>query len=115
MLRPVDTITAGDLAEGERVLVQDLAWASMSGAFSGGVILVAFALNLGATPLQIGLLAAIPFLANAMQLPATLLIERVRLRRRIGVLSVTAARVLMLGMALLPLMRGRAGAGAWRC
>ena len=105
MLRPVDIITASDLAEGERVLVQDLAWASMCGAFSGGVILVAFALNLGATPLQIGLLAAIPFLANAMQLPATLLIERVRLRRRIGVLAVTAARVLMLGMALLPLMR----------
>lgn len=106
MLRPVDTISASQLATGERVLVQDLAWASMCGAFSGGVILVAFALNLGASPLQIGLLAAIPFLANAMQLPATLMIERVRLRQRISVVALTAARALTLGLAVLPLMSG---------
>ncbi len=107
MLRPVSHITADQLAAGERALVQDLAWASLSGAFSGGVILVAFALSLGATPLQVGLLAAIPFLAQASQVPATLLIERVRLRRRIGVLSITAARFVVLAMAVLPLMQGR--------
>jgi MFS family permease len=105
MLRPVTTISAARFAEGERALVQDLAWASVSGAFSGGVILVAFALKLGASPLEIGLLAAIPFMAQALQLPATLLIERVRLRRRIGVLTLTAARCLVLGMAVLPFLQ----------
>ncbi|TFY98344.1 MFS transporter [Ramlibacter humi] len=104
MLRPVDHITPAQLAAGQRSLVQDLAWASLSGAFSGGVILVAFALTLGATPLQIGLLAAIPFMAQATQLPATLLVERVKMRRRIGVLAITGARVLVLLMALLPFM-----------
>ncbi|AEG93725.1 Candidate transporter [Ramlibacter tataouinensis TTB310] len=84
--------------------MKDLAWASLAGSFSGGVILVAFALALGATPLQIGLLAAIPFIAQAAQLPATLLIERVRQRRRIGVLAVTAARVLILLTAVLPFL-----------
>ncbi|WBY00365.1 MFS transporter [Ramlibacter tataouinensis] len=106
MLRPVPHVSAEQLASGERALVQDLAWASLCGAFSGGVILVAFALTLGATPLQIGLLAAIPFLAQASQLPATLLIERVRLRRRIGVLSVTAARLVILATAVLPFIGG---------
>jgi len=104
MLRPVDAISPARLEAGQRALVQDLAWASLSGAFAGGVILVAFALRLGASPLQVGLLAAIPFIAQATQLPATLLIERLRMRRRIAVLAITAGRVLVLGMALLPVM-----------
>ena len=104
MLRPVDSISPDELVAGQRALVRDLAWASMSGAFSGGVILVAFALALGATPVQIGLLAAIPFISQAVQLPATVLVERVRQRRKIGVLTVTLGRVLVLLMAVLPLL-----------
>jgi MFS family permease len=103
-LRPVATISPAELEAGQRALVNDLAWASLSGAFAGGVILVAFALRLGATPLQVGLLAAIPFMAQATQLPATLLIERIRLRQRIGVAAVTGARVLVLCMAALPFL-----------
>lgn len=90
------------LARGQHSLVLDLAWASVTGAFSGGVILVAFALALGANPLQVGLLAAIPFLAQAAQLPATVLIERLRTRRRIGVGAITAARVVIGLIALVP-------------
>jgi hypothetical protein len=41
-------------------MVQDAAWASLVGALYGGVILVGFALELGATPFIIGLLGAIP-------------------------------------------------------
>lgn len=102
MLDPVPVVTPAALAAGQRSLVLDLAWASMTGAFSSGVILVAFALALGATPIEVGLLAAIPFLAQAAQLPATILIERVRRRRLIGVLTITAARVLITLLALLP-------------
>ena len=104
MLVPVPAISPAALVAAQRSLVRDLAWASVSGAFSGGVVLVAFALALGATPLQVGLLAAIPFLAQAAQLPATLLIERVRQRRKIAVVVLTAARVLMLMMAALPFL-----------
>ena len=107
MLAPQPVITAQELARGQHHLVRDLAWASVTGAFSGGVILVAFALALGASPVQVGLLAAIPFLTQAAQLPATLLIERVRRRRLIGVLSITAARVLILALALLPWVPGQ--------
>lgn len=104
MLAPSPSISDEQLAAGQRHLVRDLAWASITGAFSGGVILVAFALALGASPVQVGLLAAIPFLTQAAQLPASLLIERVRRRRLIGVLTITGARVLILSIALLPLV-----------
>src|SRR5687768_7382046 len=104
ILRPQAAISPTELANGQRHLVQDLAWASVTGAFAGGVILIAFALALGATPLHVGLLAAIPFMTQAAQLPATLLVERVRRRRAIGVLTLTAARVLVTLMALLPFL-----------
>ena len=50
-------------------------------ALYGGVILVGFALELGATPWHIGLLAAIPFFAQLLLVPLGRLRER-RLRAR---------------------------------
>ena len=75
-LRPVSSLSADDLAGAERSLVADSAWASLAGAWAGGVVLAAFAIALGAGPLAIGLLAAIPIAAQAAQLPAIALIER---------------------------------------
>ena len=83
-------------------MVQDAAWATLVGALYGGVILVGFALELGATPFVIGLLAAIPLLAQLAQLPAIVAIERLRQRRRIAVMVVWAARLIILSLALLP-------------
>ena len=90
-LRPDTTITPADMLRGERALVRDSAWASLAGSLYGGVILVGFALALGAGPLTIGALAAIPFIGQAVQLPAIALIERVRQRRKITVLAVTVS------------------------
>jgi MFS family permease len=101
-LRPDEHVTKEDIARGQSAMVQDAAWASLVGALYGGVILVGFALELGASPFIIGLLAAIPFLAQLGQLPAIVLIERVRERRKIAVIVVAAARVLILMLALLP-------------
>ncbi len=104
LLHPVDHVSPADLQAGQHDLVRELAWASVSGAFSGGVILVAFALALGASALQVGLLAAIPFFTQVAQLPATVLIERTRQRRKLSVLTLTAARALVLLLAALPLL-----------
>src|SRR3954466_13783921 len=101
-LRPDVEVRGEDFVRGKRAMVQDAAWASLVGALYGGVILVGFALELGASPFIIGLLAAIPFLAQLGQLPAIVLIERVRERRKIAVIVVTAARLLILSLALLP-------------
>jgi MFS family permease len=102
ILRPVPVVSAQALEAGKRALVWDAAWASVTGAWSGGVVLVAFALSLGADPMTIGLLAAIPFVAQAAQLPTIYLVERARQRKLIGVASVTAARVLIILLSLLP-------------
>ena len=101
-LRPDPVVSPDELARGKRALVKDAAWASLVGALYGGVILVGFALELGATPFIIGLLAAIPFLAQLAQLPAIALVERVRQRRKISVIAVTLSRTIILSLALIP-------------
>ena len=103
-LRPDAVIAPDELARGKRALVKDAAWASLVGALYGGVILVGFALELGATPFIIGLLAAIPFLAQVAQLPAIALVERVRQRRKISVIAVLVSRSVILSLALIPFM-----------
>jgi MFS family permease len=106
-LAPVASVPRAELEAGERALVRDAAWASLTGALSGGVVLAAFAISLGAGPLAIGLLAAIPLLAQVAQLPAILLIERYRQRKRIGVIAITASRVAILTLAALPFLADR--------
>ena len=103
-LRPDADITAAQLEAAKRSLVWDAAWASVTGTLSGGVLLVAFALAIGAEPLEIGVIAAIPFIAQALQLPGVGLVDRIRQRKKIGVLAVTLARVVLLATAVLPFM-----------
>jgi MFS family permease len=101
-LSPEIDITPAAQAQGRRAMVQDAAWANLVGALYGGVILVGFALELGASPFVIGLLAAIPFFSQLAQLPAVLAIERLRERRRLAVPAVLAARLIIFSLALLP-------------
>jgi MFS family permease len=107
-LQPDPAVTEADLTRGKRALVQDSAWASLAGALYGGVILVGFALELGASPTVVGLLAAIPLLAQAAQLPGIALVERLRRRRIITVATVTVARGVILSLAAVPFVPDRA-------
>lgn len=61
-----------------------------------GAFLTAFALELGASNLTIGILAAIPHLSQLAQIPATYAVERLRTRRRIYRISGWVARPMML-------------------
>jgi MFS family permease len=106
-LRPDAEVTPEALERGKRFMVHDAAWASLVGALYGGVILVGFALELDASPFVIGLIGAVPFLAQLGQLPAIGLIERLRERRKIAVAVVSAARLLILLLAFVPLMGNR--------
>jgi hypothetical protein len=102
-LEPQGEVDAAALARAMRSLVGDSAWASVCGALFGGVVLAGYAVEAGAGPLAIGLLAAIPYIVQAVQLPATLLVERQARRKRLAVPLLTAARLVILGLALLPL------------
>src|SRR5258706_2465885 len=106
-LSPDTAVTPADVERGKRALIAEAGWASLTGSLYGGVILIGFALDLGAGPFLIGVLAAIPFLAQIVQLPAIALVERVRKPRQITVLAATAARVLILALALFPLLPDR--------
>jgi MFS family permease len=103
-LSPTPTVTPEELARGKHALVKDAAWASMVGALYGGVILVGFALELGATPWHIGLLAAIPFLAQVAQLPAIALVERIRQRKKIAFAAVSVSRVAISFLAVVAII-----------
>ncbi|AWK88748.1 MFS transporter [Azospirillum thermophilum] len=106
-LAPDPLVTPSDVEQGKRALVYDGAWANVVGALSGGIILVGFALALDAGPLAIGALAAIPFFGQLAQIPAIGLVQRVRQRRKISVIAITLARIVILACALLPFLEDR--------
>jgi MFS family permease len=64
------------LTRAMRWSIADGALATAMGTLTSGVFLTGLALALGATRLQIGILAALPTLATVMQLPGSYLIER---------------------------------------
>lgn len=103
-LKSIPIVGSDALNAGKRSLVWDAAWASITGAWSGGVILVGLALYLGAGPMTIGLLAAIPFLAQIVQMPTVYLVERLRKRKLIGIPTLTVARLLILVLGLLAIV-----------
>src|SRR5438874_13237620 len=62
-----------------------------------------FARDLGASQFQIGILAALPFLASLVSMPASLLTERTGARKPLFLLSLYAQRLLWFPIAILPL------------
>lgn len=102
---PVTEITPAQLQKGERHLLFDAAFGTVIGTLNSGVVLVAYALMLGASSSVIGVLAALPFLSQLLQAPTVLLLERVRRRRLVAVVSVFVARLalpMMMVLGFLP-------------
>lgn len=102
-LSPETAIDAQRRDAGLRLLVLEAGFANTTAALTTGVILTAFALHLGARNVTIGLLAAIPFFAQLAQIPALWLVERLRARKRIAVISSVIGRSMLGVMAILPL------------
>jgi MFS family permease len=103
-LAPKAAVTERELTCGLRWLMADAAFATAVGALNSGVVLVAYALWLGAPNTVIGLLAALPFWTQFLQAPAVSLVERLRMRRLISVIALFAARLALPLMALLPVI-----------
>lgn len=80
-----DTLTEEEIQSGLRSVIKDGLTTQTMVTLTGGVFLVAFALKLGASNLVIGLLAAIPLLAQLIQIPSVYLIEKYRVRQAICV------------------------------
>lgn len=101
---PKDTLTKEEIQSGLKTVIKDGLASQAMVTLTGGVFLVAFALQLGASNAVVGLLAAIPFLAQLVQIPSVYLIEKVRNRRAISVYTLAAARYFWLLIGLIPFL-----------
>ncbi|MBS1191767.1 MAG: major facilitator transporter [Rhodocyclaceae bacterium] len=104
---PVERVSEAELQAGLGNLVRDGVYAQAVGALTTGVLLVGYGLALGASNLVIGLLAAVPFLAQLAQIPTILLVERLRARRTIAVAALALGRFLLVPLAFLPFLASR--------
>ena len=111
MLAPQPDISDAERERGLQRLVIEALFSNTTAALTTGVVLTAFALHLGANNSTIGLLAALPFLTQLAQLPAIALIERLRQRKKIAVLSSIVGRSMLGVMALAPFAGALALAG----
>ena len=80
------------------------------GVLSGGAFVVALALLMGASNAVIGAIAAIPPLAQLLQVPAISIVNRIRRRRLISVVCSGVGRIFLLCICFLPLL----APAAWR-
>lgn len=102
----------GKLCRALRLSISEGALACAMGTLTGGVFLTGFALALGASRLQIGLLAAMPTLANLAQLLGALAIERTGKQKGTCLGALAASRLVWLLVLVTPLAIW-AGAGSW--
>lgn len=89
-------------------------WAALTngGPLTGGAPLTLFARALGLSPWQFGLMAAAPFVASLISLPASLLIEWTGRRKAIFLIGLYFQRFLCFPLVLVPLWLIGTGHGA---
>lgn len=97
-----ESLSNEEVQRGLKYVVRDGVASQSMAIFTGGAFLIAFAVKLGASNFVIGLLAAVGPLAQLLQLPSILLVERLRNRRAIAVISAGIGRLFWLPIILIP-------------
>jgi MFS family permease len=95
-----------------RLLLLDGLASEAMGTLTTGVFLAGFAVQLGASNFAIGILAAVPFFVQLLQLPAVILVERWRDRRRICVTASLIGRCFLILCGAVPLIGPAPGIAA---
>ena len=112
LLLPSPTLTTPDVRRSLRLMIwEGIASGAMFSLGSGG-FMAAYALALGANNLEVGLLAALPFITQIAQLPAILAVERFRKRKLIQIPSMIASQALWLPIGAVPFLLETPGAPA---
>lgn len=112
MLRPRPTVTEGEADRSLRSMRwEGFASGAMFSLGSGG-FMAAYALALGANSLQVGVLAALPFMAQVVRLPAILLLERLRARKLLGLPALLIMQLLWIPIGAVPLVFETPGSAA---
>ena len=97
-----ESLTKEEVDHGLKLVIRDGLATQAMVTLTGGIFLVAFALQLGASNTVIGLLAAIPPLAELLQMPAIYVIDRVQKRRLVVVAASLVARLFWVPIILIP-------------
>ncbi|MDA0746703.1 MAG: MFS transporter [bacterium] len=92
------------MQKGLRMLMLNGIGGMATGALQGGIFLSAFALAIGASNYEIGLLATIGFISQLMQIPGLFLVQKFGKRRAITVICAGISRLLWLFIILIPLL-----------
>ena len=101
-LRPTPEMTEQHTRTGLRNMTwQAVAAAGADGLASGG-FLAAFALILGASNLHIGIMTAIPFIVQPLQILAVVTVERIRMRKIVAVTAYFITYATWIPVALIP-------------
>ena len=109
--RPSSTLTEAEVNRSLRLMVWDgMAGTAMFSLASGG-FLAAFALAVGANNLQIGVLAALPYVTQVAQLPAILTVEKFRRRKLLGVPCWYVTNLMWIPMGAVPILMETPGGG----
>jgi len=99
-----ESLTDADVQSGLRAVIRDGMASQAMATLTSGAFLVAFALKLGASNLEIGLLAALPPLMQLLQIPSIYLVEKIKIRRAISTYASTIRRLPWLMIALIPFL-----------
>ena len=105
-IKPQNILHDYEIKSGLKYLLLDGIFSQSMGSLATGAFLIAFALLMGANNLFIGIIAAIPFLANLSQIFVTGLIEKLRMRKIISVCASTISRISLLFIAMTPIIFG---------
>ena len=111
-LRPRPALSEDDLRRGLRSFTIEGAATMGLGSITGSGLLAAYALILGANNFQIGVLAALPFLAMPLQVFTVGLVENIRRRKVIAIPLWALAQSIWIPIALIPVLVDAPGGGA---
>ncbi len=103
-LKPRDNLTDADREHGLSVMDKQIFAAAGADGFVSAGFLSAFALLIGASNLHIGILTAIPFVSQALQIIAVVVIERLQMRKALVVVTYLIAYSTWIPVALIPLI-----------
>src|SRR5664280_516204 len=102
-------MAAGNTDRVFRLVLYDALASEAMGTLTTGVFLAGFLVDLGASNLAIGVLAAVPFAVQFLQLPAVVLVERLRTRRAICTWSAAVGRSFLIVAAMAPFVSKELG------
>ena len=104
LFRTKDFLDPSDVDRSKRMLIFDGVFGQTMLVLTTGAFLIGYALELGASNTVIGVISAVGPLFQIVQLPSILLVEKIRMRRFLTVVSAFTGRLSWFVIAALPIL-----------